>query len=89
MMYVVKEGEVDLLVGGAAVETVGPDGIFGEMALVDNLPRSATARAKTACKVAPISEREFQFMVDETPFFALKVIRVLARRLRAMNERRS
>ena len=41
------------------------------MALIDGSPRAATARAKTACEVAPITEKSFLFLVHETPFFAI------------------
>jgi CRP-like cAMP-binding protein len=60
--------------------------IFGEMALIDDAPRSATAVAKTDVELVPISEKQFLFLVSQTPFFALKVMRVLARRLRATNK---
>jgi CRP/FNR family cyclic AMP-dependent transcriptional regulator len=85
-MYVVKSGDVELKVRDKVVETVGKDGFFGEMALVDQTPRSATAVAKTDCVVIPISEKHFLFMVEETPFFALVVMRILTARLRQMNE---
>ena len=52
-----------------------------EMALIDGSPRSATARAKTDCQVAPISENAFQKLLVETPLFALSVMRTLADRL--------
>ena len=52
------------------------------MALIDHSPRSATARAQTDCKVALIDERRFMFLVQETPFFALRVMGVMANRLR-------
>jgi CRP-like cAMP-binding protein len=81
-MYVVKTGEVDIDRDGRIVETIGPDGFFGEMALVDSHPRSATARAKTDCELAPINEKQFLFMVSETPFFAIIVMRALVTRLR-------
>jgi CRP/FNR family transcriptional regulator, cyclic AMP receptor protein len=68
------------------VETVGADGFFGEVALLDHVSRSGTAVAKTDCTLIPINERPFLFMVEETPFFALQVIRVLASRLRRHNE---
>ena len=67
---------------GKIVETLSPGGIFGEMALIDGSPRAATARAKTACEVAPITEKSFLFLVHETPFFAIAVMRALAERLR-------
>jgi CRP-like cAMP-binding protein len=68
------------------METLGPGGIFGEMALIDGTVRSATVRAKTDCEVAPINEKTFLFLVHETPFFAIAVMRALAGRLRHMNE---
>ena len=86
-MYAVKDGEVDLVVGGTVMETVGPGGLFGEMALIEREVRSATAIAKTACQLVPIDERRLNFMVQQTPGFAMHVFRTLARRLRAMNER--
>jgi hypothetical protein len=45
--------------------------VFGEVALIDDSQRAATARPKTACELAPISEKALLFMVHETPFFAI------------------
>jgi CRP-like cAMP-binding protein len=64
------------------VEKLSQGGIFGEMALIDGSPRAATARAATPCEVAPITEKSFLFLVHETPFFAIAVMRTLAERLR-------
>ncbi|HEX3443958.1 MAG TPA: cyclic nucleotide-binding domain-containing protein [Chthoniobacterales bacterium] len=85
-MYVVKSGEVELKVHDKRVEIVGTDGFFGEMALVDQASRSATAVAKTDCIVIPISEKHFLFMIEETPFFALTVLRTITTRLRRMDQ---
>jgi CRP-like cAMP-binding protein len=85
-MYAVKEGEVELVVDGSAVETVGPGGIFGEMALIEHDVRSATAIARTTCELVPIDERRFTFLVQQNPYFAMQVFRVMARRLRRMNQ---
>ncbi len=85
VMYVVKEGEVDIRVRDRTVETVGPGGIIGEMALIDHQPRSATAVARTECQLVPINEARFAFLVQETPFFALDVMRMMVRRLRKMD----
>jgi CRP/FNR family cyclic AMP-dependent transcriptional regulator len=85
-MYVVRNGEVTVERGGRVMETVRGGDIFGEMALIDGAPRSATARAKTDCEVAPINEKTFLFLVHETPFFAIAVMRTLVGRLRHMNE---
>jgi len=84
-MYVVKTGEVDLLVLGEIVETVVEDGFFGEMALIDHEPRSASAVAKTDCSLVPITEHQFLILVQETPFFAISLMRTLAARLRKRN----
>jgi CRP/FNR family transcriptional regulator, cyclic AMP receptor protein len=81
-MYVLRSGEVEVERDGQVAETLAPGGIFGEMALIDGSPRSATARAKTACELAPINEKSFLFLVHETPFFAIAVMRTLAERLR-------
>jgi CRP/FNR family cyclic AMP-dependent transcriptional regulator len=81
-MYVVSSGEIEVERDGKIVETLSGGGIFGEMALIDGSPRAATARAKTACEVAPITEKTFLFLAHETPFFAIAVMRSLADRLR-------
>ena len=86
-MYVVLEGEVELRIGANVVETLGPGEPFGEMALIDQAPRVATAMAITDCKLAVIPEKRFLFMVQTTPHFALQVMKVIADRLRKMNER--
>ena len=81
-MYVVQSGEVELKLQGKPVEAVGPDGFFGEMALIARGRRSTTAVAKTDCTIIPIIEKHFLFMVEETPFFALTVMRTMIARLR-------
>lgn len=81
-MYVVRSGEVEIERNGKVIETLSAGGIFGEMALIDGSPRSATARAKTDAELAPINEKSFLFLVHETPFFAIAVMRTLAERLR-------
>jgi CRP-like cAMP-binding protein len=86
-MYVVLEGEVELSFGSKGTETLGPGEPFGEMALIDQAPRTATAIAKTDCKLAVIPERRFLFLVQTTPHFALLIMKVMADRLRKMNQR--
>jgi CRP/FNR family cyclic AMP-dependent transcriptional regulator len=87
LMYVVKSGNLQILDGNYVYETVSAGGIVGEMAVVDGSPRSATVRAVEPTIVIPIDEHRFLFMVQQTPFFALRVMRVMTARLRAMNER--
>jgi len=86
-VYVVLDGKVDLRVNGRLVETVGPGGVLGEMALIEQAPRVATATARTACDLQPISEARFMAMIQQTPHFALQIMKVIASRLRRMNVR--
>ena len=77
-MYAVQSGEVDILIGGEIVETIGPDGFFGEMALLEDAPRSATAVARGETTLAVIDSFAFMRQVSRNPFFALEVMRVFA-----------
>jgi CRP-like cAMP-binding protein len=81
-MYVVAEGEIDLAIGDQHLETLGKAGIFGELSIITKEPRSGTATARTDCRLIEISEQRFIYMVQETPNFALEVMRVLVARLR-------
>ena len=81
-MYVVVEGEVRISAHGRELELLGPGGVFGEIALIDSGPRSADAIAVTDCRVVPIDESWFKFLVQQTPFFSLQIMRVMADRLR-------
>jgi len=85
VMYGVRDGEVSIRVRGVEVQRAGPGDFFGELALIDHGPRSAGAVAGTDCELVRIDERRFQFMVQQTPFFALEVMRAIAMRLRSMN----
>jgi CRP/FNR family cyclic AMP-dependent transcriptional regulator len=84
-MYVVRSGKVSITTYGTVLESVGPNGIFGEMALIDGSPRSATAVAAEPTEVAPIDRAAFAHLVRQNPDFALQVLRLLAARLRQMN----
>ena len=86
-MYVVFEGEVEIRDGEKELEVGGTGTIFGEMALIDDSPRSATVIAKTDCRLVEVDRRRFEFMVQETPYFALEVMRIMADRLRRVNRK--
>ncbi len=85
-MLLVLEGKIDVVVDGEKVSTVGLHGIVGEMALIDDAPRSATAIAASAGEVAVIDQATFKDLVREDPSFALYVMGILARRIRASNK---
>jgi CRP-like cAMP-binding protein len=85
-MYALIEGEVAISVKGFDVWQLKPGELFGEMALVDHKSRSATAIARSAARVAAIGERQFLVTVQQSPYFALHVMRLMASRLRVMDE---
>jgi CRP/FNR family cyclic AMP-dependent transcriptional regulator len=84
-LFVIKSGEVRIQIGNRTITELAADSVFGEMALIDSEPRSATAVAITDVELVAVSEKQFLFLVSQTPYFALKVMRVLAQRLRATN----
>jgi CRP/FNR family cyclic AMP-dependent transcriptional regulator len=82
--YLVLEGAVAISIEGKIVEKVGPGGIFGEMALVNQKSRVATAIADTECSLLQINRNELMELVKTKPGFAMSLLRALAHRLRFM-----
>lgn len=87
VMFVLIEGQADVLVGDEVVESAGRGAIFGEMALVDHAPRSATVIARTECRLLPIDVERFNTLIQKTPDFARHVMKVMADRIRRMNNK--
>lgn len=81
-MYVLMAGNAEVRVNGRVVETAAPGAVLGEMAMIDQGVRSATVIAKTSCKFVVIGRKRFDFLVQNTPNFALAVMKVVAERLR-------
>jgi len=88
-MFSVLEGAIDLYDGLRLVETVAPGGIIGELVLIDPAPRSMRAVASMPSKVAIVDEKEFTYLVQGHPTFALMVMRAMAERLRRNSGARS
>src|ERR1700733_4160 len=84
-LYIVKSGTVEIRLGNRLLDTLPELSIFGEMALIDRSPRSATVVAATDTTIVPVGEKQFLFLVSRTPHFALNVMRILAQRLRTAN----
>lgn len=82
LMYVLSAGNADIVVGNRVVEHLQHGSIVGEMGLVSPGPRSATVLASSDCEFIAIDEARFQFLIQNTPFFAMRVMRVMAERLR-------
>jgi class 3 adenylate cyclase/CRP-like cAMP-binding protein len=85
-MYVLLEGSADILVGSTVVEVAEPGSLLGELALVDAAERSAGVVARTECQVVRITVAEFDLLVREAPAFSRVVMKLMAERLRRMNE---
>ena len=87
-MYIVQSGTLRIRSGSVIYEDVGPGGMVGEMGIVEtNMARSAMVYALTAAELVEVDQERFLGLVDETPSFALTVMRVLSRRLRRMDDR--
>ncbi len=82
VMFAVVDGEVVLSQHGTVIERVGPGGIFGELGLIDDSPRSATATATMPTRTVRVDKSQFVYLVQEHPTFALMVMSVMAERLR-------
>lgn len=87
LMFVLISGEAEIMVGDLSIEICNSGDIVGEMALVDGSPRSASVIARTDCEFAVIDRKRFGFLVDETPTFAVDVMRVMAQRLKQCDQR--
>ena len=85
-MYIVQSGTIDMMIGDKVIETVGENEAIGFMSMIDDQPRSSTARARNAAELSVIDPRTFRFMVDEVPNFATYIMGVLARRIRGMSK---
>jgi CRP/FNR family cyclic AMP-dependent transcriptional regulator len=81
-MYLLVEGEVSLRRGARSLDVVKRDEIFGEMAAITHQPRSASAVARTPCRVLSLDTRQFQHTIRETPEFALMLMIIMINRLR-------
>jgi CRP/FNR family transcriptional regulator, cyclic AMP receptor protein len=87
MMYVVQEGRVAVSIKGKVVERVGVGGVFGEMALVDQSPRAATALAETECALLTLNRGVFLQLVKTQPEFGVALLAAAAERVRFMASR--
>jgi CRP/FNR family transcriptional regulator, cyclic AMP receptor protein len=85
-MYGVISGAVELRRGDRVLLRIGPDGTFGELAIIDGSPRSLTAVAVEPTEIAVINHREFLFLVHETPTFAIDVMRSLSELIHELSD---
>ncbi len=88
VMYALMKGTVDLVIKDQVIETILEHDVFGEGALVQpEHNRASTAIARTECEIGELNKERFLFLVQETPLFALEIIRSLSNRLRKLKHK--
>lgn len=87
--YLILSGRVGIERDGSVLGAFGPGDFFGEMALLDSAPRSATIRAIDETHCLMLSSWDFKGLIERSPSIAIKLLEVLSRRLRVADERLS
>jgi len=88
-MYIVSSGAVELSDGDRVLDTVSAPGLLGELALIESTPRALAATVRAGAELVEILARTFWVLVNETPYFAQLVMRVMADRLRRASGRQA
>jgi CRP/FNR family cyclic AMP-dependent transcriptional regulator len=79
--FVIVDGEAEVKRKGRKIRTLGPQDFFGEIALVESVPRTATVTAKTPLHFFVLTQQSFHGLLDQHPTVERKVLRALARRV--------
>jgi CRP/FNR family cyclic AMP-dependent transcriptional regulator len=79
--FVIVEGEIEVMIKGKRVASRGGGDFVGEIALLENIPRTATVTAKTPLRLFVLTRQDFRLLVDENRSVEQKVMRTLARRV--------
>lgn len=87
VMYGIVEGEIEVSLNDKVLETIGEGDIFGEGALVhSDSKRASTAIAKTDCRLVIMERKNFLFAVQQTPMFAIEIMRSYSDRVRRLRQ---
>jgi len=79
--FVIVEGQAEVITKGKRVMTCSGGDFVGEIALLEDIPRTATVKAKTPVRLFVLTRRDFRHLVDQNPKVERKVMRALARRV--------
>jgi CRP/FNR family transcriptional regulator, cyclic AMP receptor protein len=85
VMYAVVDGSIAIEREGRVIETVGEGGIFGEMSLIEQGVRNASATVVDAARLVTVDQKQFMRLVQDHPTFALQVMKIMAERIRNAN----
>jgi CRP-like cAMP-binding protein len=84
--FVIIDGEVEVTRNGERIRTLGPGDFFGEIALLEDIPRTATVTAITPLRFFVLTRQSFWSMVESMPDVDRKILRALAKRALATSD---
>jgi CRP-like cAMP-binding protein len=84
--YVIMDGEAEVTRSGKTVATLGEGEFFGEVSLVQDVPRNATVTASTPLRCFVLTRGRFLHLLDDQPGFDRKIMHALAKRLAAVSD---
>ena len=82
--FVIEEGTADVVHGGEVIGSLGPGDFFGEIALLDGGPRTATVTALSPMRCLVLSRGQFHNVIRQNALIAVSVLQTLGERLRAL-----
>jgi CRP-like cAMP-binding protein len=82
--FILESGAADVTRGDKKIATMQPGDFFGEIALVDGGPRTATVTAEEASRLLVVGHREFHALLEQNPGIQLQVLKALAKRVRTL-----
>jgi CRP-like cAMP-binding protein len=85
--FIILKGKAEATRSGIPVATLGPGSFFGEMSLLDRLPRSATVTTCEPCELLVLTQQAFTGIINTMPAVDRKMLAVLASRLRDLEDR--
>jgi len=85
--FVILDGSAEVTQGGEKINSLGPGDFFGEIALISDLPRTATVTATSPLRALVVTARSFQRLVEESPEIQRKVLEAAVARLNPMFKR--
>lgn len=85
--YVIVDGRADVMRDDQKLAELGPGDFLGEMALLEDLPRSATVVTTVPCRLLEMHRRDFSTVLDDAPHLARKMLAIMAHRLRDADEK--